>query len=284
MRRFITFIALVLCLFANAQVKRNDNGEKMVSKISIYSKYKDTPNGVILFHYDKNDKLVKLIYEKFSSKEKRIYQKDGNIIKMTAYQNGNFDKNNTAKFELNNKNKIIFIEDRDYNIQNHKEFIKNTWHLEYDDYDRIYYMISCNFFAGTEEYCKEEDMRDITYYEWYNGNMYSSERSIYYWKKRDAFRRDEVQIRIEEDKYNQFENDTNIDFFSLSMNKSVSYTLPLMTEWSGFKTKNLFINNKSRFDYLSEDDEHGDNNIIEFHFYLDGGLSLRYELEYMKVK
>ena len=230
----VIFVASCFCYGQRLNVK----GQKMIKRIERVTENEKEVTGIIDFKYDKCNKLCSLVIkQKYNGSA--VFIKNGNtmtrvdyntkrIVKPIKYHfifgNNGYIKEQTVDQNGNDGSVLRYIYDY---------FYKNEFGTVSEILRRTYYSPNGRNFETREgDYILE-------YIGWYNNNSYTS-RMHSCEQTCDGKWYHDFSIYWDDREYSQeFENDTNVDFFELYNNYGNAANFENMTEWVGCKSRYL---------------------------------------------
>lgn len=261
---FLLFVFIVNCSCYSQKI--NSKGQKMVKKIERLTEDEKEVIGVIDFSYNNRNELCELnVRYKYSGKI--MFKKSDNVMIRFDYDTENemspiryvftFDNNRHIKKQIVDQDRIdggVLRYIYDYSYKSNSERLSQIFRRTYYSYDRR------NFETREGDYI-------LRYFGYQNENVHVS--YMMHCEKINGIWCHDFPINWNDRIYSEeFENDTNIDFFELYYNYGSGYNIENMTEWVGCKSKYLI--EKSDFCnaefYYAFDGSDCDNlgNIVKF--------------------
>lgn len=230
----VIFVASCFCYGQRLNVK----GQKMIKRIERVTENEKEVTGIIDFKYDNCNKLCGLVIkQKYNGST--VFIKNGNKMTRVDYNTEEsivpikysfiFGDNGYIKEQIVDQNGI----DGSVLRYVYNYFYKNAFGTLSETLRRTYYSSNGKNFETREgDYVLE-------YLGWYNENSYTS-RMMFCEQNNDGKWGHNFPINWDDREYSEeFENDTNVDFFELYNNYGNAANFENMTEWVGCKSRYL---------------------------------------------
>lgn len=243
MKKFTFLLTLCLCvLFCNAQIKRNQKGQKVVERIEIY--YGENTEGfdIIVFDYDKLLNLKEIKF--FTNDDIYVWEKEDNTIKRNKY------KSTEYRYKIDNG---LITYYKSYETGTDGSILTHRDEIIYNQENRIQQIKEK--VGNDEEYCNI--LWDA------NNNKYREDRYMYDEENNTSFLickyvstfYTENENSIDKKK-EELVNDTNIEFGYIYL-YGEDNDIPLMTEWFGEHSYNLVETCLGKYFDYEFDNEYG---------------------------
>lgn len=235
MNRIIAILVLLLTVLPSFCQKRNNKGQKVVSRVEVYVPYRNNLHYLTInFDYDKQNNLIGIEHK--SDLRRIVWKKQNGIITRVQYnEDSSLNKKYSYKIETNKQGLITKCTE--------------IWHGNNGDesekvycyaYENNFCVARCDrfFFHDKGRPIKENNVRHETRYAMdSNGDVFYSGYYTYFWQKEQR-----VEPRIDWkliEYYTDIISDMNIDASLLYEYILSTDDFEMITEWHGEHSSHL---------------------------------------------
>ena len=238
MKRFVlVFFIFSSCIAISNAQRRNSNGEKLVSRVKMFSvNHEDDPYVCYDFGYDDGGNL-NYMYRKGCSGYTSIWRKEGNKLKRTEYSTNTLYKPLEFSYTLDESGKIVKFVIKETCLN--KKVFSTRYTISYDRVGRVCRIYEENYKTEYGDIERDLNERYETLFEYSDGNCSS---------------RIFEGNRIERTYYSDLYRDMNINIYDLYRNPNPWDFIEMGTEWMNNYSFNMFdCDGCYRFEYHFDD-------------------------------